>query len=58
MQEWVLVVRNCIFHRCIAPFSQKKKTHFDCKKINYEILIYYVDASFVQEIWKDTEYRT
>ncbi len=57
MQEWVLVVRTVFFPHMHSSLFSKEKNHFDCKKNNYEILIYYVDASFVQEIWKDTEYR-
>ena len=49
-------IKNCIFHRLRVPFF-KKDTILIAKKNNYEILIYYVDASFVQEIWKDTESR-
>jgi hypothetical protein len=57
IQEWFLVLRTVFFHRLRVPFL-KKRYYFDCQKNNnYEILIYYVDASFVQEIWKDTEYR-
>jgi hypothetical protein len=48
--------RNFIFQWGVVLFSQKKNL-FKLQKNNYEILIYYVDTSFVQEIWKDTGYR-
>jgi hypothetical protein len=43
-------------NRKFALFKRKKqKVFLVC--IHYEILIYYVIASFVQGLWKDTEYR-
>ena len=49
-------IKHSIFSMTCSSFSQEKDTDIDYKN-NYEILIYYVNASFVQEIWKDTGYR-